>query len=164
MENGRIGRILIPLFLFEKGLLSSPMFYLSAYLDEHRDAYYERLKAISRNSDWDGWIRFFLVAVRDQASKNAEKTKNILALYDRMKSEIQQAIRSQYSIQALDALFASPMFTSVAFSKKSQIPRESSYHILSILKDKGIIKEHRPGRGRRSAVLIFNELIDITEK
>src|SRR4030042_1620362 len=85
--NGRIGRILIPVFLFEKGLLSSPMFYLSSYLEEHRDEYYERLLAISRRNDWNGWIRFFLTAVRDQAGINAEKTRSITALYDRMKDE-----------------------------------------------------------------------------
>jgi Fic family protein len=162
--NGRIGRILIPLFLFEKGLLSSPMFYLSAYLDEHRDEYYERLRAISRQQDWNGWIQFFLTAVREQAGINAEKTRNILALYDRMKVQVQEAIRSQYIIQAIDALFAQPIFTSIDFSKRSKIPKESSYHILSVLKKEGIVKEHRPGRGRRGSVLIFQELIDITEK
>jgi len=46
--NGRIGRMLVPVFLYEKGLLSNPMFYLSAYLEEHRDIYYEKLRAIHK--------------------------------------------------------------------------------------------------------------------
>jgi Fic family protein len=50
--NGRVGRILVPLFLFEKGQLSSPMFYLSTYLEAHREVYYDRLQAISRDGDW----------------------------------------------------------------------------------------------------------------
>jgi len=162
--NGRIGRILIPVFLFEKGLLSSPMFYLSSYLEEHRDEYYERLRAISRQNDWNGWIRFFLTAVRDQAGINAEKTRSIIALHDRMKDEVPKAIRSQYTIKAIDAIFDRPVFRSADFAKRSKIPKESAYHILSVLKKERIIQDLRPGRGRRAAVLIFQQLIDITEK
>jgi Fic family protein len=58
--NGRIGRLLIPLFLYQKRALASPMFYLSDYLESHRDVYYARLQAISREADWTGWIAFFL--------------------------------------------------------------------------------------------------------
>ncbi len=61
--NGRIGRILIPLYLNQKRVLSQPMFYLSEYLESHRDEYYARLKGISAEGDWNGWIAFFLQAV-----------------------------------------------------------------------------------------------------
>ncbi|MBC8414096.1 Fic family protein, partial [bacterium] len=65
--NGRIGRILIPLFLYQKKKLSKPMFYLSAYMEAHREEYYARLQSISREGDWDGWIAFFLTAITEQA-------------------------------------------------------------------------------------------------
>jgi len=65
--NGRIGRILIPLFLYQKRALSQPMFYLSEYLENHRDEYYQRLKAISADKDWNHWIAFFLRATIAQA-------------------------------------------------------------------------------------------------
>lgn len=61
--NGRIGRLLIPLFLYQKRALASPMFYLSDYLESHRDLYYARLQGISREGDWTGWIAFFLQAI-----------------------------------------------------------------------------------------------------
>jgi len=57
--NGRIGRILIPLFLYQKRALSQPMFYLSEYLENHRDEYYARLKAISSDDNWNDWLVFF---------------------------------------------------------------------------------------------------------
>lgn len=57
--NGRIGRILIPLFLYQKKKLSQPMFYLSSYLEANREEYYVRLQNISREGDWNGWIAFF---------------------------------------------------------------------------------------------------------
>jgi Fic family protein len=161
--NGRIGRMLVPLFLFEKGILSSPMFYVSAYLEEHREVYYARLQAVSEEDDWNGWIQFFLTAVSEQAQVNAGKTREILALYERMKTEVPQAIRSQYAIQAIDALFDRPIFTSTDFIARSKIPRDSALRILKALKDEGFIGDLRPKKGRRAAVLAFPDLIRITE-
>ena len=60
--NGRLGRIIIPLFLFQKQTLSRPMFYLSAYLEANRDEYYAKLQNISKFNDWNGWLEFFLKA------------------------------------------------------------------------------------------------------
>ena len=162
--NGRIGRMLVPLFLFEKGLLSKPVFYLSSYLEAHRDIYYERLQAISRQNDWNGWIHFFLTAIVEQAAANTDKTKEILALYDKMKQEVPKIIRSQYGIQAIDALFDRPIFQSADFIRRSQIPKESAIRILNALKKTELIRDIRPGKGRRAALRIFPELIKITER
>lgn len=161
--NGRMGRMLIPLFLYEKGLLSSPMFYLSAYLEGHRDAYYERLRAISRQNDWNGWIHFFLTAIAEQAVINTGKAKAILGLYDRMKQEVPNIIRSQYVVQAIDAMFDRPIFQSSDFIRHSHIPKDSAIRIMNVLKKSGHIRDLRQGKGRRAAVMIFSELIGITE-
>lgn len=162
--NGRLGRMLVPLFLFEKKILSKPVFYLSAYLEANRDAYYERLRAISREGDWNGWIEFFLIAVVEQARINAEKTKQILDLYERMKLEIPKALRSQYLVQAIDALFDRPIFLNNDFIKRSRIPKESALRILRVLKEKGFVRDLRPGSGRRAAILVFPQLLTITER
>jgi Fic family protein len=162
--NGRIGRMLVPLFLYEKGILSSPMFYVSAYFEEHREVYYVRLQGVSREDDWNGWIQFFLTAIVEQAQVNAGKTGAILVLYQRMKAEVPEATRSQYAIQAIDALFDRPIFTSADFITRSKIPKDSAHRILKALKDSGVIKDLRPKRGRRAGVLIFPELIGITER
>lgn len=161
--NGRIGRMLVPIFLFEKGILSSPMFYLSAYLEANRDTYFQRLQAISKTGDWNGWINFFLTALLEQAEINATKTRGILDLYDRMKKDIPETTRSQYAINALDAMFDRPIFSSSDFIVRSGIQRESAMRILRILKESGLIFELRPSRGRRPAILVFKELIRITE-
>ncbi len=162
--NGRIGRMLVPLFLFEKKMLSSPMFYVSAYFEEHRDVYYDRLQAISRTEDWNGWIHFFLTAVVEQAGVNTEKTKSILALYESMKREVPKAIRSQYAIQAIDALFDHPIFHSTDFIVRSGIPKDSAIRILNALKKSEHVRDLRPGRGRRAAIMIFPKLMNITER
>ena len=161
--NGRMGRMLVPLYLSDRGLLSSPMFYLSAYLEEHRDAYYERLLAVSRDGDWNGWVSFFLTAVVEQAAVNTQKTREILTLYERMKAEVPTVVRSQYAIQAIDALFDRPIFRVADFVQRSGIPAASARRILNALREKGSIKDLRPGKGRRAVILIFPELIGITE-
>lgn len=106
--NGRIGRILIPLFLYQKRALSQPMFYLSEYLEDNRDEYYERLRAISIQGDWNGWIAFFLRAIATQAVQNSKRVNAIMALYEEMKIAIQGATHSQYSVHLLDAIFDKP--------------------------------------------------------
>jgi Fic family protein len=162
--NGRMGRMLVPLFLYEKGILSSPMFYLSAYFEEHRDEYYASLESISREDDWNGWIRFFLTAIVEQARINTDKTRQILALYERMKRDVPSAIHSQYVIQAIDSLFDRPIFRSTDFISRSRIPRDSAMRIIHALKEIKLIYDLRPGKGRRAAIMIFPELIRITEE
>jgi hypothetical protein len=98
-----------------------------------------------------------------QAQSNTAKTKAILALYDRMKREIPRATRSQYGIQAIDALFDRPIFTSSDFIQRSAIPKDSGHRILAALKKDGFIRDLRPRSGRRAAVMIFGELLGITE-
>jgi Fic family protein len=63
--NGRLGRLLVSLYLVDKRLLSSPNFYVSAYLEAHRDEYYKGLLAVSRDHDWASWCVFFLTAILD---------------------------------------------------------------------------------------------------
>jgi len=76
--NGRIGRLLIPLFLHSKGRLSSPMFHLSAYLEAKRADYYARLAAITRDKDWSGWTASFLRAIAEQAKPHSVRVQAIL--------------------------------------------------------------------------------------
>ena len=109
--NGRLGRMLVPLFLWQSGLIRAPRFYVSAYLEARRDAYYDALLAVSRDDDWTGWCRFFLEAVRVQAEDNLSKAQGIIDLYDRMKRRVTDLTRSQHAIQALDWIFQYPMFT-----------------------------------------------------
>jgi Fic family protein len=162
--NGRIGRILIPLFLYERKLLSSPMFYLSEYLEAHRDEYYERLLAVSRDDDWTGWCRFFLEAIQKQARANEAKARRILNLYQRHKDGIVERTHSQFAIRALDFLFGTPIFNSSDFIAQSRIPGPTARRILKLLSGRrGILKTMRAGSGRRPAMYAFNELLEITE-
>lgn len=165
--NGRIGRILIPLFLYQKRALSQPMFYLSEYLEIHRDDYYQRLKAISAEKDWNSWIAFFLRAVATQASQNSVRVAAIQALYEEMKRAIQEATHSQYTVHILDAIFSKPIFRSSDLAQ--QLYREYGIHekttssLLRQVRHAGILRELQAGSGRRPAVLCFPRLLNLAE-
>lgn len=161
--NGRIGRILIPLFLFRKKVLSSPMFYLSAYLEENREEYYSRLNSTSAKDDWSGWVEFFLKAVAIQSKRNADKTKEIMNLYEEMKSKIVKTIHSQYSIHMLDALFDRPIFQTSDFIRRTSIPKQTAMPLLKQLRDVGYLKTLRESSGRKPAILAFPALLNIAE-
>lgn len=161
--NGRIGRLLVPLFLVEKKLLSSPNFYISAYLEAHREEYYERLRAVSRNDDWTGWCAFFLTALIRQAEDNQAKAVAILELYRKKKDWIAELTRSQYAIRALDWFFGRPIFKTSDFIASAGIPKPTANRVLRLTRDKGLLVELRPSSGRRPAILAFPELLNIAD-
>lgn len=161
--NGRMGRLLIPLFLFQKRALASPMFYLSEYLEAHRDEYYARLRAISQQHDWTGWVEFFLTAITAQAKTNTDRVRGILDLYERMKQRISDLTHSQYAINVLDALFDRPIFESSNFIERSGIPRESAMLFLRKLREAGILRSLREKSGRRPGVFAFSDLVNCAE-
>ncbi len=161
--NGRLGRMIIPLFLYQAGLIQQPMFYISAYLESHRDIYYERLLEVSRAGDWTGWCAFFLEAVKIQAEENLAKARAILDLYNRMKTGFADMTHSQYAIHTLDWVFERPIFKTSDFFQSSDIPVPTAKRILTLLKSEGILKELQPGRGRRAATLAYPELLNIAE-
>jgi Fic family protein len=155
--------MLIPLFLCEKQVLQSPMFYISEYLEKNRDEYYARLRAITDDKQWNEWIEFFLKAIVEQAKINSAKAKAIVELYDAKKIRIAEATHSEYSIKALDALFKKPIFNTSNFMKLSGIPLATAKRILARLKEKGIISSLEQGGGSKGEVLIFDKLIKIIE-
>lgn len=161
--NGRLGRMLVPLFLWQKGLIQRPMFYISAYLEVRRDEYYDRLLAVSRDDDWTGWCRFFIEAVRVQAEENLARTRAILDLHEELKHRLPEMTRSQYAVRALDWIFARPIFRAPDFIKDAGIPSPTARRFIGVLRREGILRDLRPGRGRRAAVLAFPALLNIVE-
>ena len=165
--NGRIGRILIPLFLYQKQALSQPMFYLSEYLESHRDEYYARLKAISDEQDWNGWIDFFLQAIATQSAQNSNRVATIQALYKEMKRAIHKATHSQYTVHVLDTIFTRPIFRTSDLAtqlfRDFGIHKKTTLSLLRQMKEAGILTELQPGSGRRPATLCFPRLINLAE-
>lgn len=161
--NGRLGRLIIPLFLYSNGLLGSPNFYLSEYLESHREEYYDRLLAISRDDDWTGWCIFFLKALTTQAGINQQRAQNILDLYRAKKEWVIERTRSQYAVRALDWMFENPIFKVATFVASASIPTPTAKRIIREVRDAGMLCDMRPASGSRAAILCFPELLSITE-
>ena len=162
--NGRIGRILIPLFLVRRGSIASPSLYISGYLETNRDGYYQCLENISRKGDWLGWIEFFLNAVVRQSESNIVLVRKIIELYDRKKHEISDLLHTDQAIYILDLLFDSPIFRANELHKQLGIQRQRAAHYIRVLKQAEIIKELRPSSGRTPAILSFEDLWEITDR
>lgn len=163
--NGRVGRLLIPLFLFHKEVVYEPNFYMSPYFENNRTQYYDALRDITEQGDWGQWVAFFLEGIIKQAELNTEQANQILALYDEMKLEISERTKSQWSIACLDFIFSRPIFNSTAFRNDSGVPVASASRLLSALSEKdGVLKCIEPGSGRRPSIYAFPALLRIINR
>lgn len=106
--NGRVGRLLLSLFLTSKGYLDRPLLFLSAYFERHREEYYSRLLAISQTGDWIGWVAFFLTAVDHQAKAAVRTAREIADLRDEIRGQFE---RDRIVKELVDLLFEHPVVT-----------------------------------------------------
>ncbi|MDH5513881.1 MAG: Fic family protein [Gammaproteobacteria bacterium] len=162
--NGRIGRLLIPLFIMKRGCLVSPSLYISGYLESDRDAYYERLGQISANGDWLGWVQYFLNVLVEQGESNLKLVRQITELYETKKAQITDLLHSDKGIFLLDMLFDQPVFRANEVYVRLDIQRQRAAQYIRTLKDAGVISERRPASGRRPAILVFDDLWRITDQ
>ncbi len=158
--NGRVGRLIISLFLYEKKLLAHPFLYLSEFFEEHRQTYYELLRGVSENQDWESWIKFFLNALAIQAQKAESTGRAILKLHGELKEQI-VLINSQYSAHLLDAIFVRPIFSATSLHKHVKIKNtQTLYTLIGKFVDMGILKEV-DSKQKRNKVYRFEKLIKI---
>jgi Fic family protein len=162
--NGRMGRMLIPIFLFERKVLSRPMFYLSSYLEVNRQVYVEHLRMLGQEQGaWNGWILFFLKALDAQAQANAAKAREIISLYARLKHQVIEMTHSRFAVPLLDRLFLRPVFQITHLEGKGMPTRPMITQLVTTLKEAKLLKVLREGSGRRGQVLVLAELINATE-
>ena len=161
--NGRVGRMLVPLFLWQQHLIRAPLFYVSAYFEANRDAYYDGLLSVSRDRDWTAWCRYFLVALRAQAEANNVVVMSIINLYAKLKHDAVEWTHSQYAVQALDWMFGRPIFKSTDFVANAGIPAPTAKRLLAVFKANGLFSVLVEGRGRRNSVFALKELLNVAE-
>lgn len=106
--NGRMGRLLVPLFLMDRRRLSQPLLNISSYIEPHRGEYYDRLQRVRTDCDWDGWLHFFLEGVTQTAQRATDQSIRLVT----MREDFLQRTREKPNAQALvDALFVNPFIT-----------------------------------------------------
>lgn len=159
--NGRIGRMLITLMLWKLGVLSQPNFFVSGYFEANKDEYIERMRAVSATGDWTGWVVFFLQAMHEQATVNIQTADAIFHLHTEMRERFREVLNSQFHDQALDFVFASPVFRNDRFVDRSGIPASSARALSRRLVEAGLLRTMEPAAGRRAALYAFDPLLDL---
>lgn len=157
--NGRIGRLLIPLFLYTQEYMPYPILYISEFFEKNNKNYRNFLHLVDEESDWTSWLKFFLVGLESQALKTQETALKMLELYNKLKEEL-SSINAVYSIPLLDILFITPIIT---FTNIKKILKTNSYQTIYNLIEKfirlGILKEIS-GK-KRNRMFAFQKLINI---
>lgn len=159
--NVRIGRMLITLMLWKIGVLHQPNFFVSGYFESNKSEYIERMRAVSAHGDWTGWVVFFLQAMHAQATVNIQTADAIFRLHSDMRERFREVLNSQYHDQALDFVFASPIFRNDRFVDRSGIPSSSARALSRRLVEAGLLRTIEAASGRRAAMYAFDPLLDL---
>jgi Fic family protein len=159
--NGRIGRMLITLMLWQAKVISAPHYYISGYFEENKDLYIDSMRRVSSSEDWTSWCEFFLIAVENQAISNLKIAEAISKLYDELKIRFSELLASQWSVQALDYMFTNPVFRNSKFANNSGIGQQTASRFTRILHENGIIVLSEQASGRRSALYRLEPLMEL---
>jgi Fic family protein len=139
--NGRVGRLLIALFLRDRGLLPQPLLYLSAYFERTRDEYYDRLMAVSTDGDWDGWLSYFLAGVSVQAQEAADLADRLLAMQERYRAELMDSHVTANVLALVDQLFINPLVTTRRVQNLLGVSAPTARAAIKTLEQEGILRE-----------------------
>jgi Uncharacterized conserved protein len=158
--NGRVGRILIPLYLYKEGVIKSPYFLISQELEKNKIKYYNFLQG-TRKKNKEGftdWIVFFLEATVNQCQKDIDFINNLQALYESTHDRIIKIKNSINSEKILNVIFENPIFTVSKMSELTNIPKTTLYPYLKSLEEQHVIFSDQKQRNRGYH---FIELLDL---
>jgi Fic family protein len=158
--NGRVGRLLIPLLLAKRRILSRPLLYLSAYFEKNKTEYYRHLLSVSQNSTWLEWVRFFLIGVIQQASDAITNIRKLMELRSKYEEKLLAKKASGNVIRLVDYLFSNPVVTITGASEYLDLTYPAAKHTVEYLKNIGILVEI--GKRERNRMFRAQEIFKIT--
>ncbi len=140
--NGRVGRLLITFLLCSWGVLHFPLLYLSLYLKEHKDRYYDLLDAVRWEGDWEGWLQFFLEGVIQTAEGAVSSTQKLVALFERDQGRIQKQGRAASSALGVhQALKERPIASLSSTVRRTGLSFPAVSKAMKSLEELGIVYE-----------------------
>ena len=151
--NGRIGRLLIPIFLYAKELLHQPILYLSGYFDANRDSYLDSLHGVDSSGKYEPWVAYFLKAVIEQSNDTASIINRILQLYDELSLKTEN-LKSPYILRLIEFMFKKPIFKVVQVQEHIHANRSTIIRLLRELEKLGYVREMK-GMGRSRGFTMF---------
>ena len=158
--NGRIGRLIITLFLCYAGLLQEPLLYLSLYLKQHRSVYYQRLDWVRQTGDWERWLAFFLDGVQETAEGAWNTSQRLRQLFAADRNSIQQnRRRANAALRVQEALMARPIVSLSEVRRRTGLSFSGASSGMDMLVDMGIAREFTDRR--RNRLFAYDEYLAI---
>jgi Fic family protein len=136
--NGRVGRLLVTFFLLERKRLSEPLLYLSAFIDAHKNDYYDLLQRVRTHGDWVPWIRFFLQGVTEIATEAGEQAKELHRLREQYRAQLRDKANA---LGLLDDLFINPYMTIGRAGKVLGKTHPTAKAAIAVLEEQKILRE-----------------------
>ncbi len=159
--NGRVGRLLITLYLMKEGLLEIPVLYPSGYFEERKPKYLDALSKVDKNEDWYSWLYFFLVGIQAQAELSLKLMLQIDALYKEAQLKVSKQTANINLIKVLDYSFYQPYLTASLAHKATEIPLATTKRYINLLEKVGVIEGL--GKYKKQNVYFNRNLIDILQ-
>ncbi len=158
--NGRVGRLLITLYLVEKEILKKPILYLSDFFERNRTLYYDNLTRIREKSDITQWFKFFLVGMIETAKKGIETFDKILKLKGDIENKVQiLGSRSTSALKIMDYLYQKPLIDTSIIIELTKLSAPTAYKLTSELENLGVLKEVTGGK--RKKIYIFEKYLKL---
>jgi len=158
--NGRVGRLLITLFLVERKILPSPLLYLSAYFESTRDQYYANLRAITEEGNWQRWLEYFLQGVARQAEDAISRSERINKKLAQWRKRVAGS-STKAPMLIIDLLAANPFLTIKKVAKELKIAFTTAQRAIEKLEKLSIIKEvTRAKRDRTYCAKVILDILD----
>ena len=158
--NGRIGRLLIPVLLADRGLLDQPLLYLSAYIERNKVKYYDLLLDVSQKSEWVEWIRFFLHGVISQATDTVKNIQALMALKADYEKKLIDKKASGSATRLIDNLFTNPITTIPHAMAYLHVTYPPAKNAVECLVDMGILTELSPER-KHGRMFMAHDIVKI---
>lgn len=162
--NGRIGRLLITLFLVSEGILEKPLLYLSSYFEKDKTLYYDNLMGVRHKNDMLQWLKYFLVGIEQTAALAVNALSKVLALKTKIEQDIQNSFgRRSASAQALlNALFVRPVVRVEDVQNICQLSYKAANDLVSLMQQQGVLQEIT-GQSRNRLFIFFAYLAVFNE-
>lgn len=158
--NGRVGRVLIPIYLYKQGAVSSPYFFLSQELEQNSIRYYSYLQGTRTltSKGFTDWIKFFLNSIINQTKRDITFLNNLDKLYDATLDKMRKNINSINTEVIVRAIFNNPIFTINTLYQETGINKSSLRKYINILKDNRVLFKDQKSRNSK---FYFMELLDL---
>ncbi len=161
--NGRVGRLLITLYLVANKILEKPLLYLSDFFERNRALYYQNLSAVREKNNLEQWIKFFLVGVAETAEKSVTTLKNILELKEitEKKKILNMGKRTKIALKLLQALFSLPVVTIKDIQDVTGLSPKAANNLVRLFIERNILKEITGYQ--RNRIFVFWEYLSLFE-